>query len=236
MKEINDLIENLENLNNLVAEEIIKHNENDIRNVTLDLIASQIQGFRTSLILGKNINKEWLFENNNNDDYSVGDIKTFISNFANYQIDAFFINTFISIETHIRLIAKHYENSSIKILNLKISETFKNLTNTNKIQLFENITEDDKSLFKFYLSLRNTIHTGHFYTWEDDFFIINDKSSIIDKTEKKLELHKNKYVEIKPAEKLLLIEQIIKLILKINCKIPNDKIIEHSYVNIGYNE
>lgn len=236
MKEINQLIENLEDLNNLISDEINKHNENDIRNVTLDLVATQIQGFRTSLILSKKINKKQLFENNNNEHYSDIEIKTFISNFANYQIDAFFINTFIYIETHIRLIAKHYENSNIKILNIKISETFKNLTNTNKIQLFENISEENKLLFQFYLSLRNTVHTGHFHTWDYKSFIINDKFSIINKTEKKLELHKNKFVEINPFEKLLLIEQIIKLILKINTKIPNNTIIKHSYVDIGYNE
>ncbi|WP_281336991.1 hypothetical protein [Flavobacterium eburneipallidum] len=236
MKEINQLIDNLENLNNLISGEINKHNENDIRNVTLDLVATRIQDFRTSLILSKNINKKWLFENNSNEHYSDIEIKTFISNFVHNQIDAFFINTFMYIEAHIRLIAKYYENSNNKILNFKISQTFENLTNNNKIQLFENISEENKLLFKFYLSLRNTIHTGHFHTWDYDFFIINDKSSIIDKTEKKLELHKNKYVEINPFEKLLLIEQIIKLILKINSKIPNNTIIEHSYVDIGYNE
>lgn len=58
MKEINQLIENLEDLNNLISDEINKHNENDIRNVTLDLVATQIQGFRTSLILSKKINKK----------------------------------------------------------------------------------------------------------------------------------------------------------------------------------
>ncbi|WP_395076897.1 hypothetical protein [Flavobacterium sp.] len=236
MKETNQLIKNLEDLNNLISDEIIRYNENDIRNVTLDLIATQIQGFRTSLVLSKNINKDWLFKNNNNESYNEIEIKTFISNFVNYQIDAFFMNTFIYIETHIRLIAKHYENSSNKILNIKISETFKNLTNINKIQLFKNISEENKLLFKFYLSLRNTIHSGHFHTWENTFFIINDTFSIIYKTEKKLELHKNKQVEINPFEKLLLIEQIIKLIFKINLDIPNDTIIEHSYVGIGYNE
>ena len=79
MKEINQLIENLEDLNNLIYNEIIKYNEeDDIRNVTLDLILTQIQGFRTSLVLCKQIDKNWLFINNNNEIYSDEQIRTFI--------------------------------------------------------------------------------------------------------------------------------------------------------------
>ena len=150
MKEINQLIENLEDLNNLIYNEIIKYNEeDDIRNVTLDLILTQIQGFRTSLVLCKQIDKNWLFINNN-EIYSDEQIRTFISNFVNYQIDAFFINTFVYVETHFRLIAKYFENENNKIFNTKITETFNNITNRDKIELFDNVLSKDNELMKFY--------------------------------------------------------------------------------------
>lgn len=211
-------------------------NINDIRSVTVNAFFKQIENLYLSAILSINLNDLEFLKLNLSNDIEENFIPAIIYNFEGFIKDAFFIKFFILVENHINQIAEFYEkpNSLIKD-KTSIIKTFENLTNIKKCKIFADLIESDKQLFNFYCYLRNTIHRIGFQSKSDKILIINDKDSIIINFETKIELLKDKPNNINTSSLLLINEQILKLIIKINSFIPKEDFIEHILVKSGYN-
>jgi hypothetical protein len=221
-----------------LAKESASHpNRKDIRSVTPHILALTIQNYLITLILSRNLSNLGYLKANIYEGYEEDDLSDLEYNFDGYQSNAVFINLFIHIEIHIRQIAIHYETPKQKLNHTSITKTFNNIINMFKLNVSDNdITDADVELFKFFCFLRNTMHNGGFHIHPDKTIIVSDKSSIFGTGKKSISLKKNQPNRCSFEEQLLIYEQIIKLIKKINSLIQEDEHIEHQIVHLGFNK
>lgn len=210
-------------------------NINDVRSITINALFKQIENLNIAVILSDKLSNLEFLKSEISQSIENNDIKNIIYNYEGFIKDAFFIKSFILIENHINQIAEFYEQTNNKIKTDSIVITFKNLINPNKCNLFTNLTENEIELFKFYCYLRNTIHKMGYQTKENKSIRIKDNSSMINKNEVTFELKENVGNDLNTNSLLLLHEQVIKLMLKINELIPKEDFIEHILVKDGYN-
>ncbi|MCZ8089039.1 hypothetical protein [Flavobacterium sp.] len=211
-------------------------NIDDIRSITINAIFKQIENLYFSVILSKNLNDIEFLKKNISEKIEENYINDIIINYEGFIKDAFFMKFFMIVENHINQIAEFYENSNNKIKDFSsIQNTFENLTTPKKCSLFTEISQKEKELFKFYCYLRNTNHKLGFQSKSNKELIIKDESSVINIYETKINLLKDCPNNLNTNSLLLIKEQILKLIIKINSKIPEQDYIEHILVHAGYN-
>lgn len=168
------------------------------------------------------------------DQIEINDLSTISYNFDGFIKNAFFTNSFVYTENHIRQIALHYESLNNIINVTSITSTFKNLMNQNKISIFNSLDENDFKLFEFFCFIRNTMHNAGFQTKENQSIEIFDSNSVINKDRITISLSKDSANDLTFNNQLLLQEQIIKLILKVNSVIPGNDFIKHRFSDIGF--
>lgn len=210
-------------------------NLKDIRSITVNAILKQIENLNIAVILSKRLDNIEFLKAEISESIDEDSISEIVYNFEGFIKDAFFIRCFLIIENHINQIAEFYEKSEGDIKHkTSIFSTFMNLIKKEKCKLFSDTSNYDIELFKFYCFSRNTIHKIGVQPKPNKLLIIHDKNSVINKNEIKLELVFGKENNLNSNYLLLLHEQIIKLILKINSKIPKEDYIEHISAN-SYN-
>lgn len=204
------------------------NNINDIRSITINGIFKQIENLNIAVTLSEKINDLEYLKSNISESIQSESINDIFYNYEGFIKDAFFMKCFILVENHINQIAEFYEKSKNDIKHYSsVNTTFKNLTNSDKSSLFSSLTQYDIDLFDFYCYLRNTNHRIGFQTKTYKSINIFDESSVINKSQIKLELIEGKGNTIDTQSLFLLQEQIIKLIIKVNSKIPTEDYIEH---------
>ena len=212
-------------------------NGKDIRSVTPHILALTIQNYLIALILSRNLSSLEYLKSSIYEGYEEEDITDLEFNFSGYQTNALLINLFVYVENHVRQIAKHYESPNQKLNVTSITNTFRNIINRDKLELFANdLTREDLELFEFFCYVRNTMHNGGFHTHPDTRIIISDESSIFGTGEKLISLEQNQPNRISFDKQWLIYEQIIKLLTKINAIIPKTEHIEHQFVQLGFNK
>ncbi|SFF39164.1 hypothetical protein [Flavobacterium xueshanense] len=82
--------------------------------------------------------------------------------------------------------------------------------------------------------MRNTMHNAGFQTQENQSIEIFDIYSIINKDRIVIKLSKDSSNDLNFQDQLLLQEQIIKLIFKINLLIPINDFIKHRFSDLGF--
>ena len=158
-------------------------------------------------------------------------------NFGGYQTNALLINLFVYIENHIRQIATHYETDSLTLNVNSITNTFKNIINRDKLELFANdISNEDLKLYEFFCYLRNTMHNGGFHSHPNISLNLTDSESIFGNTTKSITLEQNQPNRISFEKQWILYEQIVKLVIKLNSIIPQTDFIEHRFIQSGFNK
>jgi hypothetical protein len=212
-------------------------NRKDIRDVSTHILTLTIQNYLITLILSRNLSNLDYLKNNIYEGYEKEDIADLEYNFGGYQTNALLINLFVYIENHIRQIAIHYE-TDLQTLNVNsITNTFKNIINKDKLELFANdISNEDLKLFEFFCYVRNTMHNGGFHSHPDTGISINDSESIFGNTTKIITLKHNQPNRISFKKQWILYEQVIKLIIKLNSIIPQTDYIEHRFIQTGFNK
>ncbi|MGV0945462.1 hypothetical protein ACTS90_18185 [Empedobacter falsenii] len=212
-------------------------NEDDIRSVTNNYINQTIQNFIFSIKLSFNLLDINYCNNNISNQIQIEDLEITHNNFIGYTKEAFFINFSIIVENHFRQIAMHYENETKKINVIPIRQTFENLFNINKLLKFNNLlNENEFKTYYFFLSLRNTMHNIGVHTREDSSIEFNTSNSIFSFETFSLSLKKNDFNKISFSQLIILIEQVYRLVNKINSKIENSEFIKHRLVDAGFNE
>lgn len=209
-------------------------NRKDIRRITLHTLALTSQNFMFSLILSKELMNLNYCKNKISPSIELEDLETMHYNFDGYVKNAFFINSFVCIENHLRQIASYYERKPNDINVTSITQTFKNLIDKRKTILFQNFTNTDIELFEFYCFLRNTMHNVGFQTQNNKDIVIKDRDSVLNVDEIRIVLLKNSPNRITFDLQMLLHEQIIKLILKINSSLTSADFIEHRFTETGF--
>ncbi|WP_143071102.1 hypothetical protein [Flavobacterium xueshanense] len=119
----------------------------DVRSITTHTLAQTAQNFWFSLILSENLFDISYCKSNFSFEIEISDLSTIIYNYDGFIKNAFFLNSFIYVENHIRQIALKYENPNNIINVTSITKTFLNLMNTNKTSLFSSLNENDFKLF-----------------------------------------------------------------------------------------
>jgi hypothetical protein len=230
MNQLLNNINQLESLANLINENAEFENKKDIRNVTFELLAQTTRHYKTSLILSTQLNNLDYVQKFIHDSYLVTDLQRLTENHEVFLKTAFFINFFVPVENHIRQIIEEYEIRKVD----SIQTSFLDL---KKIEIIkEKISDEDVKLFKFYCESRNTMHNVGFYSKEDYSITIKDEDSRINVSKVNLCLTKNRVLELTFENMMLLHEQIIKLIQKIDQAIPKDTEIVHKLIAIGFND
>ena len=210
-------------------------NLKDIRSITVNALFEQIENLNIAIILSRQINDLTFLKTEISESITEESIDDILYNYEGFVKDAYFIKSFIIVENHINQIAEFYETAESKIKHhSSILSTFENLIKKEKCELFSDLSDYEINLFRFYCWLRNTNHKIGFQSKEDKSLVINDKYSVININEVKLELKNGEGNNLDTNSLLLLHEQIIKLIIKINSKIPADEYIEHILAN-NYN-
>lgn len=236
INQIENKIDSVGKLQNYLGIKDSYSNESDVRSITVHSLCQTTQNYLFALILSKSLLNVDFCKENISDQLESTDLPTVSNNFDGFIKNGFFINCFVYIENHLRQIAIHYESSKGKLNDRSITQTFLNLTDKKKISYFSTVSEDEIKLFKFFCYLRNTMHNAGFQNGTDKSIEINDSDSVIKTDKTELKLIKDQANNISFNEQLLLIEQICKLILKINSLIPESDYIEHRFVELGYNE
>lgn len=229
-------ITKIKNLINLIGSQDTYRNQDDIRSITIHSLFQVTQSFLLSKILATKLADIKYCKENISTDIENDDLETLQFNFDGFSNSAFFINYFVHIENHIRQLAMNYENLQRKINVTSITKTFRNLMDTNKVTLFQEITERDYQLFEFYCFIRNTMHNVGFQTKETKSITVLDENSVLDKSAVEIRLDENMPASVSSEKILLINEQIFKLILKINSLIPESDFIKHRFSDIGFNE
>ena len=224
----------VKNLVNYISSNDIFENKEDVRSITTHTLAQTAQNFWFSLILSENLFDISYCKSNFSFEIEISDLSTIIYNYDGFIKNAFFLNSFIYLENHIRQIALKYENPNNIINVTSITKTFRNLMNTNKTSLFSSLNENDFKLFEFYCFMRNTMHNAGFQTQENQSIEIFDIYSIINKDRIVIKLSKDSSNDLNFQDQLLLQEQIIKLIFKINLLIPVNDFIKHRFSDLGF--
>lgn len=224
----------VKNLVNYISSNDIFENKEDVRSITTHTLAQTAQNFWFSLILSENLFDISYCKSNFSFEIEISDLSTIIYNYDGFIKNAFFLNSFIYLENHIRQIALKYENPNNIINVTSITKTFRNLMNTNKTSLFSSLNENDFKLFEFYCFMRNTMHNAGFQTQENQSIEIFDIYSIINKDRIVIKLSKDSSNDLNFQDQLLLQEQIIKLIFKINLLIPINDFIKHRFSDLGF--
>ena len=224
----------VKNLVNYISSNDIFENKEDVRSITTHTLAQTAQNFWFSLILSENLFDISYCKSNFSFEIEISDLSTIIYNYDGFIKNAFFLNSFIYVENHIRQIALKYENPNNLINVTSITKTFRNLMNTNKTSLFSSLNENDFKLFEFYCFMRNTMHNAGFQTQENQSIEIFDIYSIINKDRIVIKLSKDSSNDLNFQDQLLLQEQIIKLIFKINLLIPVNDFIKHRFSDLGF--
>lgn len=232
----NNHITDIKNYINYITSKDTFENQDDIRSITLHAFYQVTQSFLYSYILSTNIEDINYCKNNFSTDVDSEDLPTLLHNYHSFIVNAFFINSFVHVENHIRQIGLYYENKIEDINETSITKTFRNLMNKNKTIHFQKISEDDFKLFEFYCFIRNTMHNVGFHTQHDKKIIIEDKNSILNRNRIEIELIENSSNSISFDTIFFIQEQITKLVLKINSLIPKSDIIKHRFSDIGFND
>lgn len=213
-------------------------NEQDVRNITQYALYQCTENFLFALLQVENFFKldQFRIKIDNNTNEEDVEIKKY--NYEGFINSAYFNSFFVIVETHIRHIASHYENSNNKIEVISIKSTFENLTNPNKTTLFNNLDSQEKDVFNFFCYLRNTIHNIGFHSDNNPIqrLIIQDLNSQITTYETELILEPGQANNIGLKKILLLNEQVFNLIMKMNKLIPNTDFIKHKLDEIGFND
>lgn len=234
MNEIKRRIIIVQNLLNHISENDVFLNREDVRSITIHSLAQTTQNFWFSLIMSENLFDISFCKINFSDQIENEDLPTVSFNFDGFIRNAFFINSFVYIENHIRQIAINYEDSNNIINITSITKTFRNLMNYNKISLFSSLNENDFKLFEYYCFIRNTMHNAGFQIQENQSIEIHDLNSVINRNRVLMSLSKESANDLTFDNQLLLQEQITKLILKINLSIPEKDFIKHRFSDIGF--
>lgn len=224
----------VKNLVNYISINDIFENKEDVRSITIHTLAQTAQNFWFSLILSENLFDISYCKSHFSFEIETSDLPTIIYNYDGFIKNAFFLNSFIYVENHIRQIALNYENPNNLINTTSITKTFRNLMNVNKTSLFSSLNENDFKLFEFYCFMRNTMHNAGFQTQENQAIEIFDIYSIINKDRIVIKLSKDSSNDLNFQDQLLLQEQIIKLIFKINLLIPINDFIKHRFSDLGF--
>lgn len=209
--------------------------QDDIRSVTTYSFYQNCESFLIALTLSENISDINYCKQKINPEIETEDLEILEFAFDGFIKDSFFIKIFILVENHIKQIAEFYESPTNKIKVKSIKTTFENLLDPNKTVIFSNLTNSDKELFEFYCFLRNTIHNIGFQLKETKQLKINDVESVINQSEVIIDLSQNSANSLNFEKLILLNEQIIKLIFKMNDLLPENDFIEHRLVSIGFN-
>ncbi len=211
-------------------------NQADTRNVTLDSICQATQNAIFSLKLASELENVDFYHRNGWNDFSPDDFKDVVYNYLGFIKDALYNRVFMAVETHLRTIAKHYDDSkNTCLLNENIRSTFHNLMTNAKSPLKGEIKTEEISLFCIYLYLRNTQHNFGKQTKKNQSVnFIHDESMFFD-SPILLELKEGKFNELDTKRMIYLIEQVVLIIQKIDSRIPASEFIEHPLVSAGYN-
>ncbi|WP_312285858.1 hypothetical protein [Chryseobacterium gleum] len=218
---------NFASLNNLHAD------EEDIRSITMHSISRSIQNYYISLILSEKLEDIKFVNANISEEFAVEELEVVNYNYQGFIKDALFNALFISIESNIRAIARHYEAKVNDINNTSIKITFENLLKT--ISLFNGISADQKKVILYFFYLRNTMHNFGINTKPKQAIDIEDKTSIVDTSKVKLELIQNQTNNISSKNLFLLFEQVLKVIIRLNSMIPSNEKIKHPLADFDYN-
>ena len=218
---------------NFVSEKDVFENQDDIRSITMHSLTQTIQSYYFSIILNKELEDIEYVKKNISQEIKNEDLKILNYIYDGFLKNAFFNNSFVFIENHIRQIALNYEITKDSFNNQSLTQTFKNVR--TKIIFFSNLNIEDEKLFEFYCFLRNTMHNVGFQTKEDKSIVLIDNNSIYEHKEIELKLLQNMPNDISFEQQLILLEQIIKLIEKINFLIPIDDFIKHKFSDLGFN-
>jgi len=226
-------IDNIGNLLNFINSQNNFPDYEDIRNITVDAFAQNTQNYLIALNLANNLNNIEFIQNEISDQFVEHDLEIINFNFDGFIKDAFFVKSFILFENHIRQIALFYELTPNTLNVQSINTTIKNITGQNKIS-FINISESEIEILLFYCYLRNTMHNIGFQTQADKQINLNDVNSVISNENHTLKLTQNSANEITFTEFILLIEQVFKILIKIDSQLPKTDKIEHKLNTIGY--
>ncbi|KNB61180.1 MULTISPECIES: hypothetical protein [Chryseobacterium] len=205
----------------------------DIRNITIDAIASSIQNYLIALKLSTHLNDISYLQKNIWEGFSQEDLVPVDFNFNGFIKDAFYNALFIIIETNFRAVAKHFEARVDTINKTSIKATFENLL--SMITFFTSVTTYERDVMFYFFYLRNTMHNFGIHTKTNHSLEIDDKASLIDQSKVKLELIQDQPNNITAKEQLLLIEQVIKVIIRFNSLIPIAERIKHPLADFDYN-
>jgi hypothetical protein len=227
---------NIKNLINFIGIVDKHQNQYDVRSITIHSLFQVTQSFLFSKILAKEISDIEYCKENFSTDIQTDDLEVLQYNYDGFISNAFFINYFVHIENHIRQVAMNYENNPKEINVSSITQTFKNLMNINKTNVFQQISHIDYELFEFYCFMRNTMHNVGFQTREAKTLILDDRDSVVYSLPLEIKLEENVPASVSSEKSLLISEQILKLILKINSLIPESDFIKHRFSDIGFNE
>jgi len=223
--ELNKRIDKVGNLLNFVHDTNTIKNLFDARNITISIIAVNVENFFIALKLSDSLLDVKYCKANFTDELEVKHLETLNFNYHGFIRDGFFNSIFIVIENHFRQLAEHYqvrESDSIKLVFKRLSENM----------IFESITEQEKKVFYFMCYLRNTMHNIGLQTKDNSYLDIHDANSIFENQKITLSLTKDSFNSINFDGFMLLIEQVIKLVIRINQLMPQDDIITHRLKNV----
>lgn len=214
----------------------INHNypvKEDIRNLTIDKFLIDLQTYRNCLILSENLNSIEFIKKNIHDGYEKEDIDTLVLNQDGFLKDALLMRFFINFEDYFRTIAIFYEESENELNKNSILETIKKVI---KIDFLDaEISIKEKDILTFLCYLRNTQHSYGFQNRENYVIEIEDRDSVLIKEKIALKLLKDEPNNFKFEELIFLLEQIFKVIIKINKLLPEEDFIPHTLCKTGYN-
>lgn len=220
MNDLNQKLDKVELLLNFINVNDTFQNFDDIRSFSIHSIAQITQSYLFALYLNKELENLNYVKNNISKEINIENLPTINYIYDGFIKNAFFLNSFVYVENHIRKIALHFERTQKDINVISITTTFRNLRDSNKINYFINLDKNDEDLFTFYCYLRNTMHNVGTQTESDKSLFIFDANSIFTTKKTELKLVKDLKNDLTFDNLLLLKEQIIKLLLKINCLIP----------------
>ncbi|MDN3694322.1 hypothetical protein QWZ06_19565 [Chryseobacterium tructae] len=229
---INEKIDFTGNLINFIGENNTHPDSEDIRSITIDSIAQAFQNFWISLKLSKELQSIDFVQEKISDQFKESDLEDIEFNLDGFIKDALFTRLFISLESHLKTIARHFETKPFDIYDDSIKNTFKNLL--EKIVFFTDISDYEKNVVFYFFYLRNTIHNFGIQNRKTQILEIEDPTSVVSQLKFELKLIKGKTNVISSLELLLLFEQVIKVIIKLNSLIPTNEIIKHPLADFDY--
>ena len=182
------------------------HNQDDTRNVTLNSICQATQNAIFSLKLASQLETIDFYHRNGWNDFSPDDFEDVVYNYLGFIKDALFNSIFVAVESHLRTIAKHYDDSTKPfLLKEQIKATFDNLLLSAKSPLKEALKPEEISLFCFYIYLRNTQHNFGKQTKKNQSLLFPHENSMFFDNPILLELKDGKFNELDTKRMMYLI-------------------------------